>query len=132
MVSESNRKITLKSRPDGYPELSDFELVEEQIPQPREGEVLIQSLWLSLDPYMRGRMRDAASYAPSVQLGEVMVGGAAGRIIESRTPAYSIGEIVEGRLGWQEYAVSDGRDLRRVDPALGPFRHRLASLGCLA
>ena len=71
MVSESNHKITLKSRPDGYPKLSDFELIEEPIPQPREGEVLIKSNWLSLDPYMRGRMRDAASYAPSVQLGDV-------------------------------------------------------------
>ena len=129
MVSESNRKITLKSRPDGYPKPSDFELIEEPIPQPREGEVLIQSHWLSLDPYMRGRMRDAASYAPSVQLGDVMVGGAVGRIIESRTPAFSVGEIVEGRLGWQEYAVSDGRDLRRVDPALGPLSTSLGILG---
>ena len=108
MAEGTNRKITLKSRPDGYPTLDDFELIEEPITQPREGEVLIRSIWLSLDPYMRGRMRDAASYAPSVQLGDVMVGGAVGRIVESRTPAFSVGEIVEGRLGWQEYAVSDG------------------------
>ena len=129
MADGTNRKITLKSRPDGYPEPADFEMIEEPIPRPREGEVLIQSIWLSLDPYMRGRMRDAASYAPSVQLGDVMVGGAVGRIVESRTPVFSVGEIVEGRLGWQEYAVSDGRDLRRVDPALGPLSTSLGILG---
>ena len=129
MVTESNRKIILKSRPDGYPELSDFELVEEPIPQPGEGEVLVKSSWMSLDPYMRGRMRDVESYAPSLQLGDVIVGGAVGRIVESRTPAFSVGEIVEGRLGWQGYAVSDGSDLSRVDPALGPISTALGILG---
>ena len=78
---------------------------------------------------MRGRMRDVESYAPSLQLGDVIVGGAVGRVIESRTPAFSVGEIVEGRLGWQEYAVSDGRDLRRVDEALGPLSTALGILG---
>ena len=129
MVSESNRKITLKSRPDGYPKLSDFELVEEPIPQPREGEVLIQSIWLSLDPYMRGRMREGGTYAASVQLGDVMIGSAVGRIIESRSPLYSVGEIVDGAIGWQEYGVSDGSNLRRVDPALGPLSTALGILG---
>ena len=74
--------------------------------------MLIKLILLSLDPYMRGRMRDTASYAASAELGQVMVGGAVGRIIESRTPAFSVGEIVDGPLGWQEYAVSDGRNLR--------------------
>ncbi len=129
MTSEINRRITLKSRPDGYPKMTDFELQEQPIPQPREGEVLIRSIWLSLDPYMRGRMRDAASYAPSVQLGDAIVGGVVGRVVESRTPAFSVGEIVEGPLGWQEYASSDGRNLRRVDTALGPLSTALGVLG---
>ena len=129
MAGDTNRKITLKSRPDGYPKLSDFELIEEPIPQPGEGEALIQSIWLSLDPYMRGRMREGGTYAPSVQLGEVMIGSAVGRIIESRTPLFSVGEIVDGAIGWQEYAVSDGSNLRRVDPALGPLSTALGILG---
>ncbi|MCH8063985.1 MAG: NADP-dependent oxidoreductase, partial [Chloroflexi bacterium] len=128
-MQEANRKITLKSRPSGYPQESDFELVEEPIPQPGEGEVLIKSIWLSLDPYMRGRMRDAASYAPPVELGSVIVGGAVGRVVESRTPAFQVGDIVEGPLGWQEYAVSDGRNLRSVDPALGPLSTAVGVLG---
>lgn len=129
MINEINRKVVLKSRPDGYPKLSDFDLVEQPIPQPREGEALIRSIWLSLDPYMRGRMRDAASYAPSVALGDVIVGGVVGRVVESRTPAFAVGEIVEGPLGWQEYAVSDGRNLRRVDETLGPLSTALGVLG---
>ena len=96
MVNETNRRVTLKARPDGYPKESDFELVEEPIPQPREGEVLVRSIWLSLDPYMRGRMRDVKSYSPPIRLGDVIVGGVVGRIFESRTPAFSVGEIVEG------------------------------------
>lgn len=129
MISEINRKVTLKSRPDGYPALSDFELLEQPIPQPQEGEALIRTIWLSLDPYMRGRMRDTASYAPSVQVGDVIVGGVVGQVIESRTPAFAVGEIVEGPLGWQEYATSDGRNLRRIDTALGPLSTALGVLG---
>ena len=128
-MQEANRRITLNSRPSGYPQESDFELEEERIPQPGEGEVLIKSIWLSLDPYMRGRMRDAASYAPPVELGSVIVGGAVGRVVESRTPAFHVGDIVEGPLGWQEYAVSDGRNLRSVDPALGPLSTAVGVLG---
>ena len=89
MTTEINRKVILKSRPDGYPQLTDFEITEQPIPQPREGEALIRALWLSLDPYMRGRMRDTASYAPSIQLGDVIVGGVVGRVIASRTPRHS-------------------------------------------
>ena len=129
MPNNINRQIKLVSRPVNYPMESDFSLVESPMPQPGEGEVLIQSLWLSLDPYMRGRMRDERSYATPVELGQVMVGGVAGRIIQSRTPAFREGEIVEGSLGWQEYAVSDGRNLRRVDLGLGPLSTALGILG---
>ena len=129
MPNTVNRQIKLASRPVSYPRESDFSLVESPLPQPGEGEVLIQALWLSLDPYMRGRMRDEKSYANPVELGQVMVGGVAGRIVQSRTPAFSVGEIVEGSLGWQEYAVSDGRGLRKVALGLGPLSLALGVLG---
>jgi NADPH-dependent curcumin reductase CurA len=129
MANTLNHQIKLASRPVNYPTESDFSLVESPLPEPGEGEVLVQALWLSLDPYMRGRMRDERSYATPVELGQVMVGGVAGRIIQSRTPAFSEGEIVEGPLGWQEYAVSDGRNLRRVDLGLGPLSTALGVLG---
>ena len=129
MANTVNRQIKLASRPVNYPMESDFSLVEPPLPQPREGEVLVQALWLSLDPYMRGRMRAERSYATPVELGQVMVGGVAGRIIQSRTPAFGEGEIVEGPLGWQEYAVSDGRNLRKVDLSLGPVSTALGVLG---
>ena len=125
----TNRQVTLSSRPQGYPTLSDFSVLESQVPEPAEGEVLVKALWLSLDPYMRGRMNDAQSYAPSVQIGEVIVGGVVGRIERSRTPAFSEGEIVTGPLGWREYALSDGRNLSRVDTSLGPISTALGVLG---
>lgn len=129
MTSATNKQIVLAARPPGYPEESDFRLVESSVPQPREGEVLIQALWLSLDPYQRGRMRDRPSYAPNVEIGQVIVGGVVGRVIESRTPAFSLGDIVEGPLGWQEYALSDGRNLRQVDTSLGPLSYSIGVLG---
>ena len=118
MPQEYNQKIVLKSRPEGYPQLSDFELIEEQISRIGEGQLLIQVLWLSLDPYMRGRMRVANSYAPYIELGEIVVGGAVGRVIQSRAPSFSVGDIVEGSLGWQKYAISDVIVVRKVDPLL--------------
>lgn len=129
MTENVNRQITLASRPVDYPQESDFNLVESPIPEPREGEVLVQAIWLSLDPYMRGRMRDAQSYATPVELDQVMVGGVAGRVIKSRTPAFSSGDIVEGSLGWQEYAISDESKLRKVDLSLGPLSTALGVLG---
>ena len=129
MAGDVNQQITLGSRPVNYPRESDFALLETPIPGPGEGQVLVQTLWLSLDPYMRGRMRAAHAYATPMELGQVIVGGVVGRIIRSRTPAFSEGEIVEGSLGWQEYAVSDGSNLRRVDLGLGPLSTALGVLG---
>jgi len=124
-----NREIVLASRPDEIPSESDFRAVESPIPSPSEGEVLVRTMWLSLDPYMRGRIRDAPSYSPPVQIGEVMVGGIVGEVIESRTPAFQAGDIVNGSLGWREYATSDGSDLRKVDRGLGPLSTALGVLG---
>ena len=129
MTGNINRQITLAARPANYPTESDFNLIESPVPQPGEGEVLVRTIWLSLDPYQRGRMRANHPYATPMDLGQVIVGGVVGRIVESRTPTSKVGEIVEGPLGWQEFAVSDGGNLRRVDPGLGPLSTALGVLG---
>lgn len=129
MTGNINRQITLAARPANYPTESDFNLIESPVPQPGEGEVLVRTIWLSLDPYQRGRMRANHPYATPMDLGQVIVGGVVGRIVQSRTPTFKVGEIVEGPLGWQEFAVSDGGNLRRVDPGLGPLSTALGVLG---
>jgi|TARA_B100001750_G_scaffold248524_1_gene280597 NADPH-dependent curcumin reductase CurA len=127
--SESNIKVLLAARPKGYPRNEDFLVIESEIPKVKEGELLVKIDWLSLDPYMRGRMNDVKSYAPSVEVGEVMVGGAVGTIIESRTSLFSTGEIVEGSFGWQSYALSNGLGLRKINPELGPIQSSIGVLG---
>ena len=129
MNNEVNLRVLLKSRPVGFPTEEDFQIVESSIPEPEEGEILVKVEWLSLDPYMRGRMNDAKSYASPVEIGEVMVGGAAGTVVNSRSPAFSVGDIVEGRLGWQSYALSDGSGVRKVDESLGPLQTSIGILG---
>ncbi|HLI11128.1 MAG TPA: NADP-dependent oxidoreductase [Alphaproteobacteria bacterium] len=124
-----NRRILLASRPKGEPRESDFKLVEAPMPEPQEGELLVRALYLSLDPYMRGRMSDRASYAAPAQIGEVMVGGAVGRVVASRNERFATGDIVEGMLGWQDYAISNGKGLRKIDPALAPISTALGILG---
>ena len=113
-MARVNRQIRVVSRPIGVPKESDFRLVESPIGSPGDGECLVRGEYLSVDPYMRGRLRDRKSYAPSVQVGDVMVGGAAGRVVESRHPDFSAGDAVVGNLGWQEYAVAPGPRLDKV------------------
>lgn len=129
MNDEINLRILLANRPSGFPKESDFIIEESSIPIPEEGEILIQTEWLSLDPYMRGRMNDQKSYADPVAIGEVMVGGAVGRVVRSRSPIYEIGDVVEGRLGWQSYAISNGTDIRKVNLDLGPIQTSIGILG---
>ena len=129
MTSETNRRIVLASRPEAYPEPRHFRLEEVAIPQPREGEALVRTIWLSLDPYMRGRMREGPSYAAPVEVGGVMTGGVVGRVVESRTPELAVGDIVDGSLGWQEYAVAGPGALRVVDPSLAPISTAVGVLG---
>ncbi|MGA7488931.1 MAG: NADP-dependent oxidoreductase [Xanthobacteraceae bacterium] len=129
MAVNGNRQVLLKSRPEGAPGLDNFELVESPIPEPGEGAVLIRILYLSLDPYMRGRMSAAKSYAQPAAVGEPMVGGTVGEIAKSRNPQYAAGDIVLGYGGWQQYALSNGAGLRRLDPAAAPVSTALGVLG---
>ncbi len=109
-----NRALILNSRPNGFPDESNFKLIEFDIPEINLGEFIVKILWLSVDPYMRGRMSDKKSYAPSVEIGDVMVGGAVGKIISSRNLDFEVGDLVEGRFGWQEYAISNGSNARKL------------------
>ena len=111
-----NRQILLASRPVGVPKESDFRLVESPVGAPGEGECLVRGAYLSVDPYMRGTLRDRKSYAPPVQVGDVMVGGVAGRVIESRHAGFCEGDAVVGNLGWREYAIAEGAHLTKVPP----------------
>src|SRR6201994_1078206 len=114
------KRIVLASRPVGEPKPSDFRLEESAIPTPGEGQILLRTIWLSLDPYMRGRMSDGPSYAAPVPIGGVMEGGTVCEVIASNNPGFSKGDIVLARAGWQTHALSDGKDLRKIDPKLGP------------
>jgi NADPH:quinone reductase len=124
-----NRQITLAARPDGEPTESHFALVESPMPQPSDGEVLVRSLWLSLDPYQRARMSKARSYAPPLGVGEVMFAQAVGEVVESRSARFAPGEIVLGTFGWQEFATAPAHTVRRVDEHLAPISTALHVLG---
>ena len=100
-IPKTYRRVVLVRRPPGEPTESDFKVEEVPMPEPRHGEVLVKVAYLSLDPYQRGRMRDAASYAAPVGLGEVMTGGTVGEVVKSNNPRFSPGDVVEDRLGWQ-------------------------------
>lgn len=124
-----NRQFVLASRPVGMPKESDLRMIETPVPVLREGEVLLRALYLSVDPYMRGRMNAAKSYAPSVEIGELMVGGGVARVVESKNPGYEVGDVVNLQMGWQEYAVSNGDGLRKIDPHVAPVSTALGVLG---
>jgi NADPH-dependent curcumin reductase CurA len=124
-----NRQILLRQRPTGTPTPDDFSIVDRPMPEPRDGDVLRRTIYLSLDPYMRGRMSAAKSYAPSVVPGEVMVGGTVSVVMESRSPGFQPGEYVFCMDGWQEYACSAGTGLRKLDPGAAPISTALGVLG---
>ncbi|MCW5770734.1 MAG: NADP-dependent oxidoreductase [Rhodospirillaceae bacterium] len=129
MAGAVNRQWLLAARPAGEIDESAFAWNEAPVPVPGEGEVLVRNTWLSLDPYMRGRMREGKSYVPPVALGAVMTGGTVGEVVESRNPAFKPGDIVEERLGWQDYGISNGKALRKIDPSLAPISTALGILG---
>ncbi|CAN5692954.1 NADP-dependent oxidoreductase [soil metagenome] len=123
-----NRQIVLNSRPVGAPVVDNFRLAESPAPVPVAGQVLLRSLFLSLDPYMRGRMSNAASYAASVDVGGVMVGGTVSRVEVSQHADYQAGDLVVAYGGWQDYTVSDGTGLTKLDPKMA---HPSLALGVL-
>lgn len=124
-----NRRIVLASRPDGMPHLDNFRLEHGPVPEPANGQVLLRTLWLSLDPYMRGRMSQGPSYAKPVEVGEPMVGGTVNVVVTSNLPGFGPGDIVLGYAGWQDYAISDGTGLRKLDPEAAPISTALGVLG---
>ncbi len=124
-----NRRIVLASRPRGKATIENFRLEEGAVPQPAQGQVLMRTRYLSLDPYMRGRMNDAESYADPVALGDVMVGGTVGEVVASKHDNYKLGDLVSGWAGWQDYALSDGSDLLKLDPRIMKPSYALGILG---
>ena len=129
MPESVNRQILMAARPEGAPAESDFRLVEADVPSPGDGQVLCRTIYLSLDPYMRGRMSAAKSYAKGVEVGELMVGGAVSEVAASNHPDVQTGDIVFGYTGWQDFAVAEAKDLRKVDPAAAPISTALGILG---
>lgn len=129
MGESKHRRITLAVRPEGPPKDSDFALVEDAVPIPGSGELLLRTIYLSLDPYMRSRMNAVKSYAPCVELGETMVGGAVSEVSSSNLEGFAAGDLVVGYTGWQTHALSDGKGLRKLDPAAAPVSTALGILG---
>ena len=124
----TNTRVLLASRPAGWVTEENFRIEKAPLPQPKDGEVLVKNLWLSLDPYMRGRMSDAKSYVKGVDLGEVMVGQTVGQVVESRHPGFKAGEHVLTQLGWQTHGVAKGEDLAKVRDGV-PLSYYLGVLG---
>lgn len=124
-----NRRVVLASRPHGVPTPDNFRLDLANIPVPGDGELLLRTVYLSLDPYMRGRMSDAPSYAPPVEVGQVMIGGAVSRVLSSSHPDFHAGDWVLGSTGWQDYALSNGKDLSKLPADMARPSYALGVLG---
>ncbi|WP_315749794.1 MULTISPECIES: NADP-dependent oxidoreductase [unclassified Bradyrhizobium] len=123
------KRIVLAARPVGEPKPTDFRLEDYAVPTPGAGEVLLRTIWLSLDPYMRGRMSDGPSYAQPVPVGGVMEAGTVCEVVASNNPGFKAGDIVLARAGWQTHAISDGKGLAKVDPKLAPISTAVGVLG---
>lgn len=128
-MSDQMQRIVLASRPDGEPADENFRLETVDIPPLKEGEVLVKSQYMSLDPYMRGRMDDAKSYAAPVPIGGTMEAGAVGEVVASNSPAFQPGDTAFGMLGWASHGIAPAAELRKLDPTLGPVTAALGVLG---
>ena len=128
-MTQINRQILLASRPQGAVTPGNFKLVETPLAPLADGEVRVRNHYLSLDPYMRGRMNDSKSYAAPQPLDEVMIGGTVGEIVESKHPKFAVGNKVVGMFGWQEYGTSDGKGLQKVDDTHVPLSAYLGAVG---
>ncbi len=129
MSDNELHRIVLASRPDGAPTPDNFRLEKDQVPTPGDGEFLAKVIWLSLDPYMRGRMDESKSYAAAVPIDGVMEGGTVAQVIQSNNPKFAVGDLVESRFGWQTHAVSDGVGIRKLDPSVAPISTAVGVLG---
>ena len=129
MSEVKNRRVVLAARPQGLPTPADFRIEDAAVPELGHGQLLLRILYLSLDPYMRGRMDAGESYAAPVPVNGIMEGGTVARVVASRHPDYSAGEVVLSHSGWQTYAVSDGAGLRKLDPTVAPISTALGVLG---
>lgn len=133
MVEERlvSHEIHLKQRPVGMPSEDNFQLVKVDIPDLKESEFLVHNVWMSVDPYMRGRMREIRSYISPFQIGKPLEGGCVGQIVKSNNNRFRVGEYVLGNLGWREYWLSDGRgdDIMKIDPNVAPIQWYLGVLG---
>jgi len=123
------QRITLASRPKGTPSLENFTLETGDLPEPGAGEMLLRTIWMSLDPYMRGRMNEGKSYTPPVQIGATMEGACVAEVMVSHHPDYAVGDIVMGGIGWTSHAISTGTGLRKIDPDLAPISTAVGVLG---
>jgi len=124
-----NMQVLLASRPQAAVTEANFQIVERDLPVPGPGEILVRNHWLSLDPYMRGRMNASKSYAAAVEIGDVMTGGTVGEVLESNHPRVKAGDFVVGNTGWQHYAAVAGESVTRVDPQLVPLSAYLGVVG---
>jgi NADPH-dependent curcumin reductase len=124
-----SHQVRLARRPHGEPDDDTYEFVDEDVPEPAEGQVLLRVVYLSLDPYMRGRMSSAESYADPVEVGDVLVGATVCEVVETRNPEFAVGDLVLSYSGWQSHALSDGRGLRKLDPSRAPISTALGVLG---
>lgn len=129
MQEGENRRIVLASRPKGEPDEDNFRMETADIPEPKDGQVLLRTLYLSLDPYMRGRMSAAPSYAPPVEVGQTMEGGTISEVVESRSDQLKSGDVVLSYSGWQEYALADPNKIQKIDATVAPLTTRLGVLG---
>jgi len=124
-----NKEIQFLSRPSGLPTLDNFNIKDADVPQLNDGEVLVRTLYISVDPYLRGRMREGKSYVPPFAIGDVIVSGMVGKVAESRAPDFKQGDLVTGMLGWRLYNVAKTPELRKIDPRLAPITTALGVLG---
>jgi NADPH-dependent curcumin reductase CurA len=129
MPTTVSQEIRLSSRPRGLPSAHNFELATVQVPAPGPGEVLVRNIWMSVDPYMRGRMTDRASYVPPFEIGAAMEGGAIGQVVASNAGRLAVGDYVSSMLGWREYALGRAGYFQNVDPSLAPIQAFLGTLG---
>ena len=129
MNDRLNREIHLRSRPEGIPTADNFELVEGPPPAPVEGEVLVRNIYMSVDPYMRGRMREGKSYASPYQIGRVLYGGAVGQVVNSRSQSLAEGDFVFSNRGWCEYFIAPPDNVTQIDPNVAPIQAFLGALG---